>query len=114
MDYSSISIETLAEIDRACGDRLRHRHADGSPVLPAPEYERYEAANSPVNQRSSTTEATRTSNMGESRRHRTEQLDWQAMKDKMTRLAEQRYNARLQDKHQQLVKQGVLRPCKIA
>ena len=35
MDDGSISIETLAEIDRACGDRFRHRYADGSPVQPA-------------------------------------------------------------------------------
>ena len=62
MDYGSIPIETLAEIDRVCGDRLRHKYADGSPVLPAPEYERYEAGNSPVNQRSSTTEQLSASN----------------------------------------------------
>ena len=62
MDYGSIPIETLAEIDRACGDRLRHRYADGSMVLPAPEYESYELANSPVNQRSSTTEPLSASN----------------------------------------------------
>ena len=42
MDNGSISIEALAEIDKACGDKLRHKHADGSPVLPATEYESLE------------------------------------------------------------------------
>ena len=62
MDYGSILIETLAEIDRVCGDRLRHRYADGSPVLPAPDYESYEPVNSPVNQRSASTEPLSASN----------------------------------------------------